>query len=96
MSYDGERSTGYLAWRINTILRSTARDRRSSYAGNAIITPDGDLKLWVPWVACKFIWLSKYDIILYCVASSEGASCGGLEDELPDESPTVCSRDFPE
>ncbi|XP_028331324.1 uncharacterized protein LOC114481113 [Gouania willdenowi] len=29
--YDGESGTGYLAWRIKTIQRSTARDRRSSY-----------------------------------------------------------------
>ncbi|CAL8357064.1 unnamed protein product [Merluccius merluccius] len=26
--YDGESGTGYLAWRIKTIQRSTARDRR--------------------------------------------------------------------
>ena len=35
--YDGESGTGYLAWRIKTIQRSTARDRRSSYGGNTII-----------------------------------------------------------
>ncbi|XP_030272773.1 uncharacterized protein LOC115581641 [Sparus aurata] len=31
--YDGESGTGYLAWRIKTIQRSTARDRRSTYDG---------------------------------------------------------------
>ncbi|XP_076841258.1 uncharacterized protein LOC143485576 isoform X2 [Brachyhypopomus gauderio] len=31
--YDGASGTGYLAWRIKTIQRSTARDRRSSYGG---------------------------------------------------------------
>ncbi|XP_058510763.1 uncharacterized protein LOC131476730 [Solea solea] len=29
--YDGESGTGYLAWRIKTIQRSTAKDRRSSF-----------------------------------------------------------------
>lgn len=76
--YDGESGTGYLAWRIKTIQRSTARDRRS---GNAIIIiiVEEDLKhcfcccLFV-FVACMFIWLSKYGVFPYCVASSEGAS----------------------
>ncbi|KAM8749106.1 uncharacterized protein AB9X84_014076 [Acanthopagrus schlegelii] len=31
--YDGKSGTGYLAWRIQTIQRSTARDRRSTYGG---------------------------------------------------------------
>ncbi|XP_028292933.1 uncharacterized protein LOC114455736 [Gouania willdenowi] len=33
--YDGESGTGYLAWRIKTIQRSTARDRRSSYGASS-------------------------------------------------------------
>ncbi|KAL6463627.1 hypothetical protein MHYP_G00280180 [Metynnis hypsauchen] len=32
--YDGASGTGYLAWRIKTIQRSTARDRRSSYGAS--------------------------------------------------------------
>ncbi|XP_036000032.1 uncharacterized protein LOC118564856 isoform X2 [Fundulus heteroclitus] len=33
--YDGESGTGYLAWRIKTIQRSTAKDRRSSFGESA-------------------------------------------------------------
>ncbi|KAE8278834.1 hypothetical protein D5F01_LYC22411 [Larimichthys crocea] len=33
--YYGESGTGYLAWRIKTIQRSTARDKRSSYGGTS-------------------------------------------------------------
>ncbi|XP_045079176.1 uncharacterized protein LOC123491654 isoform X2 [Coregonus clupeaformis] len=33
--YDGESGTGYLAWRIKTIQRGTAKDRRSSFGESA-------------------------------------------------------------
>ncbi|XP_014833635.1 PREDICTED: uncharacterized protein LOC106911361 [Poecilia mexicana] len=33
--YDAASGTGYLAWRIKTIQRSTARDRRSSYGASS-------------------------------------------------------------
>lgn len=41
--YDGESGTGYLAWRIKTIQRSTARDRRLSFGGDTVIIPEDDL-----------------------------------------------------
>ncbi|CAL8254382.1 unnamed protein product [Boreogadus saida] len=33
--YDGESGTGYLGWRIKTIQRSAAKDRRSSFGESA-------------------------------------------------------------
>lgn len=75
--YDGESGTGYLAWRIKTIQRSTARDRRSTYDGNAIIILEEYLKhsfFCCLFFACMFKWLSKYGIFPYCVGPSEGAS----------------------
>ncbi|XP_076137860.1 uncharacterized protein LOC143121386 [Alosa pseudoharengus] len=33
--YDGESGTGYLAWRIKTIQRGTAKDRRASFGDSA-------------------------------------------------------------
>ncbi len=31
--YDGESGTGYLAWRVKTIQRGLAKDRRASFEG---------------------------------------------------------------
>ncbi|XP_047467437.1 uncharacterized protein LOC125023912 [Mugil cephalus] len=41
--YDGESGTGYLAWRIKTIQRGTAKDRRSSFGESAKESPGEDM-----------------------------------------------------
>ena len=69
--YDGESGTGYLAWRIKTIQRSTARDRRLSSGGNAVIILEDDLRIFLLGV---YMIVKIYGLFPCCVASSEGTS----------------------
>lgn len=84
--YDGESGTGYLAWRIKTIQRSTARDRRASYGGNTIILLEEEEEFYI------YIYLNMVFFHFVQHHLKDHLVKMGLEDQLPDERPSLFQR----